>query len=391
MKDIDAILAKLDATEANIAKLESIWRKMQKHFPNRPDADKDSYDKLHRHFQRIVGSLPTIDGYEFKECLWDFDSLYQAYVSSGDIDEPEALASFEIDIHRQGATIAEYRFRYDTMRKKLLHGSIMKLSQTIRSEIERINTLSVGYEFSQKIDRDEWMSISASYDALDTMLGSSTKRPKAWHDMQRHIGFGERNDIENIRDEDWPRIEPFLNRVFVGDLDPIPVDASDLNELEGSTITETPSKLQWGRLSAEDFERLVFSIVSSAEGYENPQWLTRTNAADKGRDVSVFRVLSDSLSDQTRLRVFIACKHYTKKSINDSEIESLRAQMRLWDGPRVDVLVIASSGRFTTNAVEYVDRHNEGNDVLRIEMWPESHIERLLARRPDLIASFNLR
>ena len=65
--------------------------------------------------------------------------------------------------------------------------------------------------------------------------------------------------------------------------------------------------------------------------------------------------------------------------------------MTLWEPPRVDVLVIATSGRFTTDAVAGIERHRQSDHALRIEMWAESPLEMLLAARPALIAEFGLR
>jgi hypothetical protein len=65
--------------------------------------------------------------------------------------------------------------------------------------------------------------------------------------------------------------------------------------------------------------------------------------------------------------------------------------MRLWEPPRVDVLIVATSGRFTTDAIDWAERHNQSDQVIRIELWPECHLEQLLAQRPDLIAEFGLR
>ena len=58
---------------------------------------------------------------------------------------------------------------------------------------------------------------------------------------------------------------------------------------------------------------------------------------------------------------------------------------------RVDVRVIATSGRFTTDAVDLIENHSLGDSALKIEMWPESPLERLLAHRPAIIADFGLR
>ena len=74
-----------------------------------------------------------------------------------------------------------------------------------------------------------------------------------------------------------------------------------------------------------------------------------------------------------------------------SEVAILKEQMAFWDKPRVGVCIIATSGRFTSDAVSLIELHNQSDHSLRIEMWPESHLELLLASRPDIIAEFGLR
>jgi hypothetical protein len=99
----------------------------------------------------------------------------------------------------------------------------------------------------------------------------------------------------------------------------------------------------------------------------------------------------DPLSGTLRSRVIIQCKHWLSKSVTLQDAASAKEQMALWGDPRVDVLVIATSGRFTADAVQWIERHNSKGECPRIDMWPESHLERLLAARPGLIAEFSLR
>ena len=72
-------------------------------------------------------------------------------------------------------------------------------------------------------------------------------------------------------------------------------------------------------------------------------------------------------------------------------MSKLGEKLRLWQPPRVDVLIVATSGRFTTDAIDWAERHNQSDQAIRIELWPESHLEQLLTQRPDLIAEFGLR
>ena len=117
----------------------------------------------------------------------------------------------------------------------------------------------------------------------------------------------------------------------------------------------------------------------------------KTNAPDRGRDISAFRVFHDALGGTTRLRIIVQCKHWLKRSVAPRDVSDLKEQILLWDPPRVDVCIIATSGRFTSDAVAVVEKHNQSNQALRIEMWPDSHLERLIVRRPALIAEFGLR
>lgn len=151
------------------------------------------------------------------------------------------------------------------------------------------------------------------------------------------------------------------------------------------------TQLAWEKLDADAFERLIFNLITSEKDYQDPQWLMRTNAPDRGRDLSVTRVHQDSLTGTLRHRIIFQCKHWTSKSVSIGEIAALKEQVRLWEPPLVDCVIIATSGRFTTDAVDTIEKHNQSGQSPRIEMWPESHLEMLLARKPALIAKFRLR
>jgi hypothetical protein len=66
------------------------------------------------------------------------------------------------------------------------------------------------------------------------------------------------------------------------------------------------------------------------------------------------------------------------------------AQMQLWEPP-IDDLIIVTSGRFTSDAVAIIEKYNHAKKVPVITMWANSHLERLLAARPNLMAKFQLK
>ena len=78
------------------------------------------------------------------------------------------------------------------------------------------------------------------------------------------------------------------------------------------------------------------------------------------------------------------------RSVNATDVVMVRGQMELWRPPPVDMLIIATSGRFTTDAVDLIEKNNGEGRVPRINMWPDSHLESLLATLPDLVDAFHL-
>jgi hypothetical protein len=143
-------------------------------------------------------------------------------------------------------------------------------------------------------------------------------------------------------------------------------------------------------LDDEGFERLVFNLFKDTDGYENPQWLTRTRAPDRGRDLSVERVVADALSGTRRERVMVQCRHRPADSVSPRDAQEARTKAELWKDPPFDAIVLATTGRFTTDAIDWIESNNVTNRV-RIEMWPESHLEMLLADCPELVQQFGLR
>lgn len=166
-------------------------------------------------------------------------------------------------------------------------------------------------------------------------------------------------------------------------------DPLSFNPLSDSS--KSPTKLRWGKLNDEGFERLIFSLVCEAEGYADVDWLMKTNAPDHGRDVGATRIRTDSLSGYSQERVVIQCKHWLSRSIRDDDIHKEIVSVEHWVNPVVDVLVIATSGRFTADAVSWVERHNAKGVRPRVEMWNDAKLENLLADRPHLVLSFELR
>jgi hypothetical protein len=324
--------------------------------------------------------------------LYDIGS---ARFEAHEIGEIEAIISVEDSIFAPGKELQKYRFSLKRKRRELMRSSMEELIQFIDEDVLNISKSLGKYKGSPSLMKGTlkniWASLEGHIGQVATIFGS-TPLPSRWFDLLRHMRFGELHDLDDIIHKDWPIVKKVLQENSHDENEPIRSEVEDLSVLVATRPKGgVPKQLKWDVLTDRDFERLIFMLISGTDGYENPQWLMDTNAPDKGRDISVYRVIKDPLTGTLRFRVIIQCKHWQSKSVSVSEIQTLQAQMRLWEPPRIDIHIITTTGRFTADAVTLIEKENQGDRALMIEMWPESHLEKLLAARPDLIAHFKLR
>lgn len=394
---LDEALRQLERVEANIARLEKIWASMEQLIPQGiafvgAGPEGRAYDDLQRSFGEIVEALPAIGGWKITARPWELDEIAQSRLDANEIGEVEALVSIERDVQRPGEELRSYRHRFNRKRRELVRSKLTDLMREVENALAHLTAEGVRRDAPASMDGPEWTKLAEAISQIDVLLGSAAPRKGRWKDLHRHLGFAQACDLYDVAEHDWPSVRADIEAAFFDEHEPIPVEVRDLDDL----VAERPAgpvttALKWERLSDEDFERLLYCIIGDAGGYENPAWLTKTRAPDRGRDLSVTRVHQDSLGGVSRYRVIIQCKHWRSKSISVEDAAATAAQMALWEPPPVDVLIVATSGRFTTDAVDWIEKHNADRKRPVIEMWPDSHLERLLAARPHLVAEFGLR
>ena len=389
---LNSALRHFEATEANLVKIESVLAQIYAAIPQGiVFGNNTAYDSCCRDFDALFKALPKIDGWKPDIYLFDLNQIAQNRLDAQELGEVDYIMQVQTDIDEPDRLVADYRYRFNQKRRQLIRDALVELIDAVDSNLRELGN-SLGDKLSQKVTHPRFEQLKSDIAQINTLLGSSVPKPARWGDLHRHIHFGMVGDVNDIIQHDWPSVKSGLRKSLYGESEPIPCEVEDL----GALVSKRPSgpvatKLEWGRLDEDEFERLMFTLISSESGYENPEWLMKTNAPDRGRDLSAYRVYADPLGGTLRQRVIIQCKHWLTKSVGPSEIATLKEQMKLWEPPRIDVHVIATSGRFTSDAVVLVEKHNQSDSALRIEMWPESHLERLLANRPAIIAQFNLR
>ncbi len=393
--DLDEALGEFDAAETTLRRLEAVWQRLAELVPEGIAFVGDSpegieYEDLRRAFRELVDGLPGIDDWTISEFPWALDEIAQSRFDARDIGEVEAITSVEQGVGAPGDAIREYRFRFNRARRSL----VRERAQELMSEIAVLLT-----ELQERVERDnepiadvEWLKLVDRIREVERLMGSSMSRTGRWRDLTRHLAFAQGVDLHDIADHDWPSVLIDIQSALYGEYEPMPVQVRDLAELAATKPRgQVSTKLAWSVLSDEDFERLVFNIISDAPGYENPRWLTKTRAPDRGRDLSVDRVVSDSLSGVTRQRAIIQCRHSLSKSVTPTDVSNAIASMKLCEPPPVDVLIFATSGRFTGDAVTWIDKHNDERQRPVLEPWADSHLESLLSPRPYIVAEFGLR
>jgi hypothetical protein len=392
MTSLDTALRQFEATEANLAKLDALWAEIHALIPEGIHYGAPlKYDELCWAFRQILPAVPAIDGARLPDALHGFDEIAQMRLDATELGILDAQMTVENEIETQGRALQEYRLKFLAKRRALVRDRVLELVDLVDGYLSTLLKTSVGRPANDDVNHATWADLKQAVKEIDTLLGS-TQRPTRWRDLQRHLHYGAQQDLQDIHRMDWPDVKGGIVHGLYGQHDPLPVDVADLGEVVASKPKgRVAVGLGWSSLTDEDFERLLFVLISETPGYENAQWLQRTNAADRGRDLSVTRVEDDPLMGVTRRRTIIQCKHWLAKSVSLPDASSLMAQMTLWEPPRVDCLIIATSGRFTMDAVDFIEKHNGSDSALQVVMWPESHLERLLAARPHLIAEFGLR
>ena len=392
MTTLDAALQQFEATEANLAKLNTLWERIANLMPSAPAfGSPPEYEELCWKFRRILPNLPAIDGFRVEDHLYEYDEVGSMHLEVLELGELDARITLDHALEEQGTQLQEYRFLLQAKRRDLVRDRLLKLIDEIDQIFSGLTLAYAGSESNATITESSWSRLKKAVTEIHTLLGA-TNRPSEWFDLQQHLDIGMTNGRSDIFKFDWPTVSRSLREQIYGDHDPVPVAAEDLGKVvDMHPVGPVITQIDWTPLNAEDFERLVFLLISDAPGYENAQWLQKTHAQDRGRDLSVDRLDSNSIGNVRRYRTIIQCKHWQTKSVGPSDITDARDQMAHWEPPRVDELVIATTGRFTTDAVSLIEKNNQNNHALHIAMWPDSHLERILATRPNLIAQFQLR
>lgn len=391
--NLDQLLGVFDRAAANLGKLEAVWKRAYPLLPTGPASGSvPEYDDLARAWTDLLSGLPLIDEWRITDELPDMNALGQAFIDYADIGMPP-FPVYEA-IEKPDRDIAEYRYRLHRARRRATQQRLQTLIDEVETALSTImrGVTDESYDSRQGIWTDDSYRVGEAIGEIERLLGDMVERRGRWGEMYRHLHFSEPHDWRDIATMDWPSVRADVHAAGFSDIDPLPVPDIDLGVLAAAGVSGTASTaLDWTRVSDDGFERLLFDLLSSFPDHENVSWLMATRAPDRGRDLSLDRVLRDSTGTTRRERVIVQAKHWTTKSVSVPAVSETLANMELWTPPVVRALIIATSGRFTADAVSWIERHNESGRTPMIEMWPDSRLESLLSQRPGIAAAHRLR
>jgi restriction endonuclease len=388
--ELEQLLAAFDAAAANLAKAEAVWQRVRPLMPNSAVlGDPPGFDDLARAWIDLIAGLPPINDWTITDALPTPNDIGRGFLDWMEIGEPpwpvyEALEKPDKDIEEYGYRLKRARQRAVRTRVEVLVKAVDRVLPLVVRDVVR--------DSRDQLESPQTLLIRDHIAEIDRLLADTCPRTGRWRDLYRHMSFSEGHDWWDIVEFDWPSVKPEILSATLAESDPLSVPDIDLGAAAESDPTGgVTTALRWDSINDESFERLLFDLLRGLTGYDNVDWLMKTNASDHGRDLAVYRTLSDSSGFVRRERVIVQAKHWQNKSVDPASILDTLSRLSAWEPPHIHCLVVATSGRFTADAVRFVEARNEKGVDPRIELWPEAHLEAMLAPRPELTAAYGLR
>lgn len=393
--DLSAALAVYDRVALNLAKLDSVWKRMEELLPDGPflgagSDDGVTYAELGEQWTTIANSLPTIQGWKLHAQIVDYAAIGAARLEYVEIDDAEGLRALEVRIaaprieaHRYRQKLARARQRLVRTRGEDLVRGIDELLVPVLAEDDQVLPEAQATPILREIDK--------GVEELERLLGEALEGGPRQHDLHRHLRFAEPHDLHDIARLDWPAFRPHVQQALYSDEDPVPVGVDDLLDLAGVVSSPVRSTIHWDRIDADGFERLLTRLLQQSGKYVRITRLMNVNAADAGRDIEAYRIVTDGLTSERHERVFVQAKHWPSRGVGASEIADLvTAKLPMWEGEPVRGLIVATTGSFTQEAVRWVDDHNLAAKRPDIALWSSNELDSLLRKWPAVVAEFGL-
>jgi hypothetical protein len=185
---MNAALRQFEAAEANLEKLERLWKELRKMIPEGISfgSDPKYYDRS-RAYSDVLRALPKIDGWKPEAEPPDLNDLAQNRLDALEVDEISAIIAAEESAERPARELAEYRYRLNQKRRQVIRDALANVVGRI-DEILRV--LGVRFEGEQQLNKHvegaDWEELKSRVKEIDMLLGGSLQRTPRWTDLNPH-------------------------------------------------------------------------------------------------------------------------------------------------------------------------------------------------------------
>lgn len=393
--ELDNAIEELNKVSVNLELLKKKWTELKEllDYPangNWSQEGKQQYANKCLEFNDILKAIPKIRDIKIRNLLPEYDWMSHYGRDVNDLDEPDMVVSFYSEIFEQGSEISQYEHALKRERRRLILNQVQQCVEDIDKILDLLNVNLEERNPSDPLKPEDITPLRERIRQLDGLMGDSVSRPPRWSDLNRHLHFGLVHDLNDIIQLDWPSIKPSIDTLFYGN-DPLPIITQDIGELVDSADKsgKIGTSLNWTVITDKQFERLCADLLKSSPHWENVEWLTPTHASDRGRDIEAFWVYQDVIRGTIRERTLVQCKHRPNKSVSPKDIETLQ-NLSMIHG-KVDLYVVITSGKFSDQVTQIVDKWNESNSKPTVELWEHWKLEQLLASHPYIIKLYGLR
>lgn len=392
---LENAIEELNKVAANVELLKKKWGaiKILMEYPaagNWELESKQQYEYASLEFNELLEGIPKIEETEIYYLIPSYDYVSQGGRDANELQEADFFTSFYSEIYEQELNISNYEYVLKRERRKLILNQVENSLNDVDNILDSLKFILRERNLEDELKPAEIDPIRHKILQIDNLMGDSIERPPKWSDLERHLGFGQVVDLNDIILNDWPSIKPALKSAFRGN-EPFKINTEDIGNLVESADKsgEIGTGLNWEAITYEQFERLCANLLESLPEWENVDWITPTNASDRGKDISAFWVVNDVSRGTIRERAIIQCKHRPGTSVSPGDIKTIQ-NLTLTHG-KVDLYIIITSGKFTDQVTQIVDSWNERNLKPKVELWGDWRLEQLLAKHPNIIKTYELR
>jgi len=230
-------LEELDKVGANLTNLESVWQGLTALLSaSAPLAETGpsgaEYRQLVRRFAELLDALPAIDGVRPSTRPLAIAEVTRARRQAERLPDEREVA--ERRIHAPGVELEEYRAGFTQVHRALRRRRLDEIVADVDAALAvlqvEVTTRARGVSLKGPLwDR---LKAAVSIVELSRLLPAESQLLKGFGLLDRHLGWGEANDLAAIVEHDWPTVRAEIRRVAFDKSEPLPLAMKEIRTVK---------------------------------------------------------------------------------------------------------------------------------------------------------------